>query len=79
MLDSHCVYCGALSAAVNDLNIQVCCVTMQSYRGRHVADVASAKGFVEIAGAILTEVSEKCNGSSTCHVNSSRLCQSHDP
>ncbi len=80
MLSYHCVYCCALAAAVKYLNIQKCAVfTMQPYRELHVADVASAMGFVEIAGAILTEVSEKCIGSSTCHVHSSRSCQSHDP
>jgi hypothetical protein len=49
---------------------------MQPYYERHVADVASANGFFEVADAILTEVS---HGSLTFHVYASCSYQSHEP
>jgi hypothetical protein len=41
---------------------------MQPFREWHVADVASANGFFEVADAILAEVSDRRDASMASHV-----------
>ena len=67
--------CGALCIVVDDLYAFECAVVvagiigvMQPFRERHVADVASANGFFEVADVILTEVSDRCDASMASHV-----------
>ncbi len=63
--------CGALCIVVDDLYAFKCVVVvaaMQPFREWHVADVASANGFFEVADAILAEVSDRRDASMASHV-----------